>query len=143
MFAIDKSDTNSNYTETSIKQMSNDGTSSQGSGFSYLRHKSSAGAQSIKSSSTQRYGIRSAGKSAKYRVIKSSSKMISDDGSSKGQVLNLGGGSNFDSSNLSDMAGLENVQSEPSPKGEIEHNQGNSVVENEVGAQQDEDDVEV
>ena len=42
MFAVDRSETNSNYTDTSIKPLSNDGASSTGSGFSYLRNKNSS-----------------------------------------------------------------------------------------------------
>ena len=43
------------------------------------------------------------------------------------------------------MAGLDHVQSESSLKGEIdqENIQGRNIVEHEVGAQQNEDDVEV
>ena len=59
MFAVDKSDTNSNFTETSVVAASNDGTSSQGSGFSYLKTKTVSGARSYKSNSTLRSGIRS------------------------------------------------------------------------------------
>ena len=58
MFAIGQSDSNSNYTETSVKAMSNDGTSSQGSGFSYLKNKSAGGTRSIKSNSTLNSGRR-------------------------------------------------------------------------------------
>ena len=49
VYVIKDDDTASNFTETSIKKMSNDGTSSQGSGFSYLRHKPKSVSSGIKS----------------------------------------------------------------------------------------------
>ena len=107
MFAIDKSDTNSNFTETSVVAMSNDGTSSQGSGFSYLKSKTGSGTRSNKSNSTLRSGIRS----VKFQRPKSSQR--SDDGSSTGYVKRVG--TNFSSDNLSDMAGLEDEERKSLP----------------------------
>ena len=53
----------------------------------------------MKSARSHRIGIR-AKRSSRHRVI-------SDDGSSSCQVINVGGGSQFDSSNYSEMAGIE------------------------------------